>query len=235
MWYSLWNPIPSSAPPSMGSNRGRDGIIRAGVSDEGGPPHFPSLHTCESTCRKARHFQEKKRKERRKNWRFRNGAEKEREKTIFPPKTPFFLSKKMGIEWMLSFKKRRLFSECGPQIRINSGITFISFPTAARFKTRRNLNDLFLMGKEGALAAIDATSSEEEFKVSWPEGIGSSGGSSLGSNFTPWLPCIICGCPDLWSKSWLRQWELDRLGITLRYYSVGIIRKMQKTLWHWRR
>ena len=55
------------------------------------------------------------------------------------------------------------------------------------------------MGKEGALAAIDATSSEEEeeHKVSWPEGIGSSGGSSLGSNFTPWLPCIICGCPDL--------------------------------------
>ena len=42
------------------------------------------------------------------------------------------------------FKKRRLFSECGPQIRINSGITFISFPTAARFKTRRNLNDLFM-------------------------------------------------------------------------------------------
>ncbi len=98
-WYfrvlcSLWNPIPSSAPPSMGSNRGRDGIIRAGVSDGGGPPHFPSLHTCESTCRKARHFQEKKRKERRKNWRFRNGAEKEREKTIFSPKTPFFCRKK---------------------------------------------------------------------------------------------------------------------------------------------
>ena len=166
------------------------------------------------------------------------GQKRKEKKPSFPRKLLFFRRKKMGIEWMLSFIKRRLFSECGLQIRINSGITFISFPTAARFKTRRNLNDLFLMGKEGALAAIDATSSEEEFKVSWPEGIGSSGGSSLGSNFTPWLPCIIrMWVPWFMKRSWLRQWELDRLGITLRYYSGHYSSNVRckKTLWHWRR